>query len=572
VNLLSFRQDARDVLGEYMPSEGAVVVDPLWTRAGVPEAIAIHEVRHQFLYRNTTFGLFTQLLTFMVERGSQSRGPRGSLAQQRQEALDLKAVALELGRKVLPKCFENQWCVQELAATYAEISYVAARHPELFEQEVRGLPSARLDQPPYREVFDTMDRLLPVDPRRPKELSDAQAELVGLLVAASMNSDCLVRMQKLPWDVGASPKWVMDPAKALLACMKDPPYLRLERIMNHLVANGLLEPLREEAAREFRRSADSSAAKNPPSPGAAEILYERIVTLIPQLAIYRDADIPEQAHYANLAWKDLTGVNVPKERATEPFPAIKESRQREQQGLAAHPVSELPPIALRERLKLTVQNTLGLTLEFWLKEPSQAFVAARSYFLKKGAAPCPGGKEDEGRSPLPVDVHGLMSTPDIFRELAPFPALPHIVVFGDDSWRRWYKVPGGRPRFEACVQVCRQTHLTQDYVLYLLQFVQEGDELPDFIVRDLRAGRAVPLEALGEGAEFFLIKLGLNEHVGCIFNRRRPLVYGLQKLPADLGIQLFLTICQTLGIQQCQESRPVLYTDLLTMVAFDFVF
>jgi hypothetical protein len=265
-------------------------------------------------------------------------------------------------------------------------------------------------------------------------------------------------------------------------------------------------------------------------------------------------------------------VNVVKERGAEPPPSIKESREREQQQLEANPVRDLPAAQFRERLGLTERNALGLLLELWLRDPSQAYAAVRPYFLAKGAAPFPGGKEDYGPDPLPVDLGGLMYTPEILGGLAAFPALPHIVVFGDDSWRRWNQIPGARERFESCVCVCRQTHLTPDYVLYLLQFVQSGDELPQALVGALRAGRAVPMESLGEGAEVVALKLKAGGHVGCIFNRSRPLVYGLQKLHNELAIQLFLEICKRLGIAPSVNGPGGTVVDLLSMVSVDFHF
>ena len=157
--LLSFRQDALGILGSYLPGEGAVVVDPFWTGARSPAAIAAHEMQHQFLMINTTFGLYTQILIFLAKDG----------------------FALE----ALRLCLEKQWCVQELAATYAEMSFIGEQSPELLEDEVRKLPSAMLDQPPYREVFDSMNGLLPIHPTTPRNILVVQKALVCSRVWAS---------------------------------------------------------------------------------------------------------------------------------------------------------------------------------------------------------------------------------------------------------------------------------------------------------------------------------------------------------------------------------------------------
>jgi hypothetical protein len=527
VSLLSLRQDALKLLGQYTPGDGPVVVDPRWTRTPVPEAIAVHETIHQFLYKNTAVGAFTQLLLLMLERNTSHSVPAG------------------FAREVVPACFEIQWCVQELAATYSELGAVARSRPELLEQEVRGLPSGRLDQPPYREAFDAMDELLPVNGEMPKEKSTAQSTLVSLLAAASMNSDCLVRMAEAK---------ELTP-KALLSCIADRPDSRFERIVNHLLANGLLEPLLEQSQ------------SLPP-----ERVYEKIVALVPGMPIYGDSDLIEQVRRANEVWSDITRVNVSKTRAAaESLPSIVESREREQQQLAANPVRDLPVGEFRERLDHSQRKGLGLILELWLRDPSQAYVAARPYFLEKGEAPFPGTGDSEP-DPLPADLGGLMPTSEILRELAAFPALPHIVVFGDDSWRRWNKIPGARERFESCVQVCRQTDLTPERVLHLVRFVQSGDELPDTVVDAFRAGRDIPVESLGQGVEVVALKLKSGGLVGCLFSRSRQLAYGLQKLHTEFAMQLFLEICKRLGIPSSADGPARPYVDLLSMVAMDFDF
>jgi len=532
VSLLSLRQGALEILGQYTPGDGPVVVDPRWTKAAVPEAIAMHETIHQFLYKNTAVGAFTQLLLFILERNS-THGNRPH------------SVAAGFAHEVVPACFEIQWCVQELAATYTELSAVARSNPGLLEQEIRGLPSGRLDQPPYREAFDAMDRLLPVRSDIAKERSMAQSTLVSLLAAASMNSDCLVRMAEVKEHT----------SKALLSCIADRPDSRFERIVNHLDANGLLELLLEEV-QSF-----------PP-----ERVYKRIVAEAPRMPIFGDSDLVEQIHRANQTWSDFTQVNVGKERpAAESLPSIVESRVREQQQLAANPVQELPVDQFRERLVHTERKALGLILELWLRDSSQAYVAARPYFLDKDNAPFPGTDDSEPEA-LPADLAGLMSTSEVLRELAAFPALPQIVVFGDDSWRRWDKIPNARARFDSCVRVCRQTDLTPEYVLYLLGFVQSGHDVPRVIVNDFRSGAKFPSEFMGKGVEVVVLKLKSGGLVGCLFSRSEPKRYGLQKLHTEFAMQLFLEICERLGIASSADGPTGQFVNLLSMVSLDFYF
>jgi hypothetical protein len=516
IKLLSFRQDALEILGSYLPGEGAVVVDPFWTGAKSPAAIAEHEMQHQLLTINTTFGIYTQILFFLA-----------------QDNFALEALRM---------CLEKQWCVQELAATYAEMSLICEERPELLQEEVRKLPSAMLDQPPYREVFDSMNRLLPVDPLKPANILSAQQFLVTAIAVAAMQSDCLLRMAAAPHLEGA-----------LLACMDDPPCSRLERIAHRL--ENLLPALISETVEQLARPEDSYTYKNSP------ILFviERIASLVPEVSIQPEAACRSQSAKALAAWRSdieqITGkrVNTKQKRRAkaDPLPIIMESRERERRAMAAHPPQDLVATILHDRLALTVRQSLGITLELAVPPDIKTHVIASSYFTKSGAVLQPASAEELPGEPLPQNISGLMSPPEILRALEAFPALPHVVTFIDDGWRHWYQTPGARARFKSCVQICRQTHLSRNDVLYSI----------------------LAFEDLGEGSEFFVTRFHQGKYVGCIFNRARPLVYGLQKIPTELGLGLFAKICGEFRLVPCKDPASVIeYKDLLDMVSRDYFF
>ena len=517
VKLLSFRLDALEILGSYIPGEGAVVVDPFWTGAKSPAAIAAHEMQHQFLMINTTWGMYTQILFFMA---------RGGFA-----------------RDALRTCLEKQWCVQELAAMYAEMSLIGEMNPELLEEEVRKLPSAVLNQPPYREVFDSMNRLLPIDPAKPKNILGAQQMLVSAIAFAAMQSDCLLRMAAAPLS-----------ESSLLACMSDAPHSRLERIVHRV--KKFLPGIISETVEQLDRLKDSNAGEDSLGP----FLLELIATLVPSVPVQPETSCRSQSAAALSVWRPLieqtTGKSITTEQKprmeVEPLPKIMESRAREARGLAAHPPQDLAPAALYDRLALTMRQSLGITLELATPRDVKTFVTASPYYFSKtGAVLQPASAEETPQEPLPKDLTGLMSPPEILQVLEAFPALPHVVTFIDESWREWYHIPAARARFKTCVQICRQTHLSRDEVLYNI----------------------LAFEDMGEGSEFVVTRFGPGKYVGCIFNRARPLVYGLQKISTDFGLSIFDKICQEFRLVHCKDPGSVIqHKDLLDMVSRDYRF
>jgi hypothetical protein len=509
VQLLSFRRDELHILGEYLPGEGAAVVNPLVTGVKSPEAIARHELRHQSLEINTTFGIFTQMLFWMARQG--------------------------FARGALRKCLVEQWCVQELAAIYAETSYVAATSPAMLQEQIRDLPSGRLDQPPYREVFEAMNRFLPVDPGEPIARLRAQDVLVALLASAAMNSECLLRMAVGP-----------GTESSLLACMADSPSSRLERIMNRLIAAKSLEPLLAETIAQMVREPYSYSAGD--SPGT--VIYERLISLIPEVSIQTDADLLPQATRAASVYEAITGrrVQFPSSRS-EPMVKIMESREKEQESLTTHPPRKIPAARLRELFIETMRRSLGLTLELAVLETGEAHVIARPYYLSPNQAPQPASSEEFPREPLPEDLIGLMSARSVLRQLRDFPTLPHVAIFIDDSWRFWQQIPSARERFQSCIRVCRQTHLSREFM----------------------ADNILPFEDIGHRAEVFVIRLSNQLYVGCFFNRERPLVYGLQKIAGDFALELFSEISSDLGLQHCAEARQVVpHVNLLEMISKEY--
>jgi hypothetical protein len=502
--VFSFRRADLELLGQYFPGAAATIFNPLQTGAEIPEAIARHEATHQFLGINTTFGLFTQLLMHRARRG--------------------------LNLEVLKECMKRQWCVQELAATYEEMSLIACKDPELLNQNVRRLPSLRLNQPPYREVFEVMHHYLPVATQKPLVVLVAQAMIVRLLAFAAMNSDCLLRMRSEGDDT------------SLLVCMEDAPNSRMERIIDHLVRKDLLTNLVDYAATALSRVINPEMEKK-----TSSSVFRQIVELVPEVAIQAADAVEAQLMAAT------NGQAAIQRFETDPLPEIRDSDERYIQEMAAHPPRRLSLVELRQRFTRATEDKLGLSLELAIRKdsPDEVLVTPRFYFLKPGQAPLPTNcHEEEPDGPLPEPTQGLIVPSDVLRELESFPNLPHVVVFISDSWRRWHDIPGARQRFSASVQVCREHSLSYPRVSDILAF-----------------------EGLGEveATQFFVSRASAGQFIGHFFNPHRPLIHGLQRIPSRFGLNLFGKMCDQLKVPQCTDPKSATpYLNLLMMVSFPY--
>ena len=109
-----FYREAGTRLGFYEAGGAPQIIDPIWNAVRLPEVVVRHEDMHQQLTINTHHGVLTQLLTQLAK------------AEQGQEALTI--------------CLDEQWSVQEIAATFAELIFGAGPEPEGLRR--RSRPSA----------------------------------------------------------------------------------------------------------------------------------------------------------------------------------------------------------------------------------------------------------------------------------------------------------------------------------------------------------------------------------------------------------------------------------------------
>jgi hypothetical protein len=182
--------------GEYEPGGQPTLYDPAWTRQRVPEAVLRHEEVHEDLALQTFHGVLTLILQAY-----------GRVAN---------------ARAALTACYREQWVVQELGATYAELAFVQRVAPKEFAACVDALPSAAHGGEPYREAFDFANCLLPLDQAARRERSDPRTLVIGALCSCSMGTACLRELASSGFDDARFASWITS----------NSPNTRLEQIAN----------------------------------------------------------------------------------------------------------------------------------------------------------------------------------------------------------------------------------------------------------------------------------------------------------------------------------------------------
>ena len=180
--------------GVYRVGGQPTLYDPAFTGQRVPEAVLRHEEVHQNLHQQTFHGVLTLILT-----------EYGRVAD---------------ARTALDACVREQWVVQELGATYAELAFVQRTAPRDFSAYIDSLPSAARDGDPYREAFNFADWLLPLDDDARRERNDPRTLVIGALCSCSMGTACLRALASSDFDDARFAAWITS----------NSPDARLERI------------------------------------------------------------------------------------------------------------------------------------------------------------------------------------------------------------------------------------------------------------------------------------------------------------------------------------------------------
>lgn len=478
-----FYREAGTRLGFYEAGGAPQIIDPLWNAVRLPEAVVRHEDMHQQLMINTHHGVLTQLLTQLVKEG------------QGQEALEI--------------CRDEQWSVQEIAATFAELMFVQRESPKDFEDEVAHLPTAQLRQPPYRELFDTASRLVPPD-RVAGVTPLARADVITALAAASLQTKCLTAVEELGVDGPGIATYLRE----------ESPDARFERLVEALGSGGIDELLRIAATDP---AAEVSAATAP---------AQRMARLL--------ETISRRAGSVAIEPRDTLSALANKVMARFFGEAASSS------GVGSRPQGRRPEFVdsqeKQDRLRDYVHATADSGgLVAWLARCEAS--GGEMHLLVGMPAPddCPYAAAcmahpESGVAP-PDDLRGAMSPRSMLEALEPYARFPRVVTFIGDAWIPWYRLLASLPssswvhqRLLSAVRICSHRKLSIELV-----------------------GRLLDFEDIGAGARSFVFDLGNGLFVGCIDNPRRPRTYGVQKIASEQALQLFGEALDTFGVERLEN-------------------
>jgi hypothetical protein len=496
--LFSFRKQSLTVLGIYSPGYFPVIFDPITLKNDTPNATLVHERAHQNLTINTSAGLFHQCLEAFAEHSSLVR-----------EAYLISA--------------EEQWSVQELVATYVEMIVVAQEYPQCLESSISCLPY----DPPYRQVYASVARYLPICVPYDRETILAYGNLVESMTAWSMSNDSLIAFR--------DPRTLTVPAyRSYLK--RQSPHCRFERLMSRLLSTaddfrGLLETLVLE--------------QKSLKPDPLRFLFSRFSSLMGEPAEIEIAAITQNSHLLIDAWR-AAGYEPRKRRVAAdfhegpgaPLPAILPSGDF---GHRFEAKAILTATSLREQLASPWPNDVGLIVGFATDGHSSRIHFGTYIRDGKGPWPIYGACREDFK---PIDLLGVLPPKQVYEVLRDAPSLLDIFIFrGVESWVWWKEIENGEIRNGTILVCSERLYLSIERVRAILKF-----------------------QGIGQGACGLILQSAESPvHWGFILNAKMPNVFAMIQLKTDAGIRLFNEISTFLGLESAGEiERPQF--DLMRML------
>jgi hypothetical protein len=478
------------------PSGQITIVDPLAMDSRWPLAVAEHEKRHQHLFMATTFGCVSHLITNWVN----SKGA---------------------GFDLLIRCMEDQWSVQEAAATFTQLTIIGMTSPSDVPDAIAGLPSSQYGQPPYLDVVSAVTSWLDFDFNAPDDVLNTQDIIVYACAYAAMQTDCLLRLAQLP---------VAE--DSLRSSLVESVHSRFERILSAISGQQLLA---------------AAMARNLAPNDCLYFIWQHVCDAEHGIVIQPDKSLISQV--ANLSeWADFTNL----ESDDLPIPAV---RYRRRGGLN-YPDSydRVTPEKMRRRFSLCEREGLGLILTISIPPRDDSIIHAlvRTYLIQPGSeGALQDFREDEVVPPLPVDFHGLMRRDELVGVLSGFPTLPYATEFISDSWRRWQAVRYPRESTRNAINICHAFDLSEkDFRNDILPFGRLRDQMECFVTGM-------------KGAD--------GEFAAYCFNRNDPHVFAIQRIRSKVGLDSFSRICKRVNgtILGAPPQDAVLHMGLFEIIAFD---
>ena len=487
--MFSFDRAALVTLGSYRPGKEATVYDPIWTGARFPSAVVEHEMVHQTLTINTTFGFLTQVLIGLARRG--------------------------LVGNALVACHHVQWPVQEAAATYCELAVVARNGVGQLQSEILRLPSDRLGQPPYRELFDAMNSALPLEAASDHEAVRAMAILVKMLAFAAMNTECLRRASR-----ESKPS-----EKAVLEAISDEPQDRLERLVWSLEESKVFPALIDETRAFLAKAGEGTSLVGP-------WLYERLHALAPRAIAWEKDDVRSAARHLAHVWRDW--IDGKSELCTfdeDPLPKFGYGSERAREEMRTYKPKLFPNGAIRARAAAAARLGQAIMIELALRDPSLAHVKLGAYLPARPGEPWPASDfTDEAAASLPSDITGLATPESIIHELEGFSALPRVVSFLDPGFEHFFKAQNAHDIFRTAIRVCRLTELSLEQL----------------------CNAHLHFEGIGEA--FLRLRFSASFVLGCLLQAKGAEAFIIVRLTSEPAENLFVGICENLGFHEVTGS------------------
>lgn len=471
-----FYREAGTRLGFYEAGAAPQIIDPIWNAVRLPEAVVRHEDMHQQLTINTHYGLLTQLLTQLAKE--------------------------EQAKETLAICRDEQWSVQEIAATFAELMFVLQERPNDFADEVAHLPTRQSGQP-YRELFDAASRLVPPD-RISGVTPLARADVIAAIAACSLQTNCLTMLEQLGVEGPRIESYLRE----------ESPDARFERLVVALGSAGIDELL---------RMASSDPSSEGGSTTAAQQKMARLLATISRLAgsvVIEPRDtLASQANRVSawLSGREVTPVaSGPQGRRPEIVDSdTKQSRLRDYVRPPGNPGDPAAWLAQCAAARGELHLILGMPASDGCE-----FACVCMTHREAGFA-------------APDDLRGVAEPESLLKALEPYRRFPAVVTFIGDAWIPWYRLLGSLPsdawvhqRLHSAVRLCSHRKLSVELV-----------------------GRLLDFENLGFGARSFVFDLGNGLFVGCIDNPERPRAYGIQKIASEPALRLFNEALDGFGVK-----------------------
>jgi hypothetical protein len=490
-SLFSFRKDALRVLGFCAPGQSPVVIDPIGTRNDIPRATLAHESAHHELLINTSFGFFYQIL----------------------EAFARSQPSI---RKYCLLSLMEQWSVQELHATYTEMTVVSQAYPGSLDSAIAGLPSDLLDEPPYREVYDSVARHLPIHLSVEPSRLWAQAALVQFMAFWSMSNDCLTRFR--------DPRSLTDESFRLYL-HEQSPHCRFEKLMTKLLSSDKIQRILERFPSDITR-ANYLEFSHTCLAAFRSLFDEEIIT---------DGEVlSQQARQLQAAWLNggyIAGANENRSSVRDEFGGLLPT-------IIADPMTQkfhaemfqkdaaLTIESLRGELSATRREDVGVAFAFSVVA-SVAHIFLITYEREVGS-PWPTAVALRKHFEF-MPLTGVLPTNEVYQSLTTAVVLPDIMIFrGIKSWRWW------RDRRENITD-------PDDHIWVCC----EADELSAERVRELLEFRGI-----GHGAKAIVAALkGAPDFHIYLVNPSTPNNCAMIYAPGETGTFLFEKIRKVLGIE-----------------------